>query len=89
MEFYTKKHKHYCGIDLHTKRMYVCIMNDDAEILLHKNIEAQAAPFLKALEPFSDDLVVTAECTFSWYWLADLCAEEGISFVLGHALAMK
>jgi transposase len=26
---------------------------------------------------------------FSWYWLADLCAEEDIPFVLGHALYMK
>ena len=26
---------------------------------------------------------------FSWYWLADLCAEEKIKFVLGHALYMK
>jgi hypothetical protein len=26
---------------------------------------------------------------FTWYWLADLCAKEGIAFVLGHALYMK
>jgi len=26
---------------------------------------------------------------FTWYWLADLCAVEGLVFVLGHALAMK
>src|SRR5262245_57156319 len=26
---------------------------------------------------------------FAWYWLADLCAAEGIAFVLGHALYMK
>jgi hypothetical protein len=26
---------------------------------------------------------------FTWYWLADLCAAEGIPFVLGHALYMK
>jgi hypothetical protein len=25
---------------------------------------------------------------FTWYWLADLCADEGIPFVLGHALYM-
>ena len=33
--------------------------------------------------------MVAAECMFTWYWLADLCAAEGILFVLGHALAMK
>jgi transposase len=26
---------------------------------------------------------------FCWYWIADLCAKEGIKFVLGHALYMK
>ena len=26
---------------------------------------------------------------FTWYWLADLCADHGIPFVLGHALYMK
>jgi len=29
------------------------------------------------------------ECIFTWYWIADLCSEEGIPFVLGHALYMK
>jgi transposase len=32
---------------------------------------------------------VAAECVFTWYWLADLCAREQIPFVLGHALYMK
>ena len=26
---------------------------------------------------------------FTWYWLADCCADHGIPFVLGHALYMK
>ena len=26
MQFYTKQHKFYCGIDPHTKKMYVCIL---------------------------------------------------------------
>jgi transposase len=39
--------------------------------------------------PYRDDLVVSVECIFTWYWLADLCADEGIDFVLGHALYMN
>jgi hypothetical protein len=27
--------------------------------------------------------VVAAECMFSWYWLADLCEDEQIPFILG------
>ena len=37
----------------------------------------------------SDGLAVACECMFAWYWLADLCQEEEIPFVLGHALYMK
>ena len=33
--------------------------------------------------------MVCVECLFTWYWLADLCTQEGIPFVLGHALYMK
>jgi transposase len=33
--------------------------------------------------------VVAVECLCTWDWLADLCAQEQIPFVLGHALYMK
>jgi transposase len=45
--------------------------------------------FLKAIAPYRQDLVVAVECMFTWYWLADLCAREGLTFVLGHAQYMK
>ena len=89
MRFYTNQHPLYCGIDLHARTMYVCIMNHTGEILVHRNMQAGPDPFLKAIAPYRDNLVVAVECMFTWYWLADLCAQEGIAFVLGHALYMK
>jgi transposase len=89
MRFYTKQHQFYCGIDLHARTMYLCVLNQDGEILLHRNMPAGPEPFLKAVAPYRTDLVVCVECIFTWYWLADLCAREGIPFVLGHALYMK
>jgi transposase len=89
MRFYTKQHKFYCGIDLHARTMYLCVLNQDGEVLLHRNMKAAPEPFLKAMAPYREDLVVCVECIFTWYWLADLCAHEGIPFVLGHALYMK
>ena len=89
MRFYAKKHCHYCGIDLHARSMYLCIITNDGEIVLHRNMPAAPDPFLKAIEPYREDLVVAVECIFTWYWLADLCAREKIPFVLGHALYMK
>jgi transposase len=89
MRFYTGNHDHYCGIDLHAKTMYLCILDRDGQALLHRNIPSCPESFLSAIAPYRDDLVVAAECMFTWYWLADLCAREGIAFVLGHALYMK
>ncbi len=76
MRFYTEQHKHYCGIDLHTNKMYLCILSQEGEILLHRNIKTEPELFLKTIALYRDDLVVSAECMFSWYWLADLCAQD-------------
>ena len=89
MRFYKQQHKFYCGVDLHTKQMYCCIVDSEGKTLSHINIPTQPERFLSVVKPYRDDLVVAAECIFSWYWLADLCLDEGITFVLGHALAMK
>lgn len=89
MRFYTQQHQFYCGIDLHARSMYVCILNQDGEILLHRNMKTSPETFRKAIAPYREDLVVAVECLFTWYWLADLCAQEHIPFVLGHALYMK
>ena len=89
MRFYNRQHRHYCGIDLHVKTMYVCILDSAGQVLVHRNVKSTAEAFLEIVAPHRDDLVVAAECMFTWYWLADVCAAEGIAFVLGHALAMK
>ena len=89
MRFYQQRRQFYCGIDLHAKNMFLCVLNDQGEMLLHRNLPAKPESLERALKPFREGLVVGAECTFSWYWLADWCREQQIEFVLGHALYMK
>ena len=89
MRFYDGQHKFYCGVDLHTKRMYLCVLDREGNKRLHRNVRAKPRDFLNAIQGFRDDLVVGAECMFTWYWLADLCLDESIKFLLGHALYMK
>jgi transposase len=89
MRFYTKQHPFYCGIDLHARTMYVCILDQAGEVLVHRNMPATPEALLKAIAPYQEQIVLAAECMFTWYWLADLCADHGIPFVLGHALYMK
>ena len=75
----TKQHKYYCGVDLHARSMYLCILNQDGDVVYHRNHRAEPKQFLKAINPFREDLVVAVECMFCWYWIADLCSEHGIN----------
>ena len=65
MRFYTQAHQFYCGIDLHARSMYLCILDPQGEIQLHRNMATTPAAFLKAVQPFRDDLVVAVECIFT------------------------
>ena len=89
MRFYAQQHPFYCGIDLHARSMYVCILDHEGEVVAHRNLPAEPEPFLEIIQRYRDDIVVAVECVFTWYWLADLCERETIPFVLGHALYMK
>lgn len=89
MQFYTKQHQYYCGIDLHARTMYVCILDQTGQIVMERNMPSAPEPFLTFIAPYREDLIVGVECIFTWYWLADLCARERIGFILGHALYMK
>src|SRR5262249_1737621 len=65
------------------------VLDQDGAVVLDKDIAARPETFRKAIAPFRDGIVVGVECMYAWYWLADLCAQEQIPFVLGHALYMK
>jgi transposase len=89
MNFYNSIHPYYCGIDLHARTLYVCIIDQDGNICLHKEIAADPDKLLNIIEPFMGKLVVGVECMHCWYWVADFCEDNGIDFILGHALYMK
>jgi hypothetical protein len=89
MRFYTKPHPFYCGIDLHARTMYVCLLSQDGEVMLHRHMQARPDALLKAIAPYRDAMVIAVACLFPWYWLADLGAQAGLPFVLGHALSMQ
>jgi hypothetical protein len=46
MRFYTQQHKQYCGIDLHARSMYVCILDQAGTKLGHKNVAVTPASVL-------------------------------------------
>jgi len=90
MKYYTSTTEFNCGIDLHARQMYVCLMDPSGKKLVHTNIKNNDFDyFLKLIQPYRHDLTVCCECMFGWYWLADACQAAGLTFVLAHALYLK
>jgi transposase len=69
--------------------MDVCLVSHDGEMLVHRQMKAAPEPFLKAVAPDREGLVVAVECLFTWYWLADFCGHAGLPCGRGHALSMR
>ena len=90
MKYYNSTTEFNCGIDLHARQMYVCLMDPKGKKLVHTNIRNNDfAYFLKLVQPYRHSLTVCCECMFGWYWLAEACQGAGLTFVLAHALYLK
>ena len=55
MRFYTNQHEYYCGIDLHARTMWICILDSTGEVLVDKNVSAGPEEFLRVIEPYRSD----------------------------------
>jgi transposase len=86
---YNQPHRFYCGVDLHARSLFTHVLDHKGRTVFEQDLPADPEAFLKAIRPYRKDLVVGCECMFAWYWLADLCDDQGIPFALGHALAMR
>ncbi len=89
MNFYNNLHPYYCGIDLHARSLYVCIIDQEGNTCIHKEISANPDKLYSILEPYIGNIVVGVECMHCWYWVSDYCEDIGVDFILGHALYMK
>ena len=65
MRFYTKQHQYYCGTDLHTKKMYVCILNSSGETVPHRNLNTDPVAFLEFIASYREDIARRCSQTLS------------------------
>ena len=65
MKPYQAQHQAYCGVDLHAMSLFLYILDPQERTLLHQNLPAGPKVFLRAVEPFRDNLVVACECMFA------------------------
>jgi predicted NBD/HSP70 family sugar kinase len=64
MRFYNRQHRHYCGIDLHVKAMYICILDGTGHVLVHRNVRSTPEAFLETIAPYRD----------AWSWPPSVCS---------------
>ena len=64
MRFYTGQHRYYCGIDLHARTLYLCVLDSQGKKRLHKRLPCEREALLHALAPYRSELVVGSE----WRW---------------------
>jgi transposase len=79
----------YAGVDLHARSLFLSVLDRDGQACFGRNLPAAPQPFLRAVAPSREGLVVGCECRHCWYWLADTGREQQIPFVLGHAWGMR
>lgn len=89
MRFAQVDARYYCGIDLHSREMYVSVMDRDGKIVFYRNMPNKFSVFNSFVKPYLPDMAVAVESSCYYYWLSDACREAGIPFYLGHALYMK
>jgi len=71
MRFYNSQHRFYAGIDLHARKMFICIIDNQCNKIFHRNMDADPLHLQRALEPYKTDPIVGVECVFTWYWSAE------------------
>ena len=54
MRFYQNQHRFYCGVDLHARSMYLCILDQAGQTLLHRDYPADPRAFLDAVAPYRE-----------------------------------
>ena len=53
MKYYTSTTEYNCGIDLHARQMYVCVMDRQGKKRVHTNVKDNDFDyFLKLIEPY-------------------------------------
>ncbi len=78
MRFYKQQHRYYCGIDLHARKMYICIINHNGKVKVHKNIETDPELFFELVFPFTEDVIIMEDASRNQRVACqDICFQDG------------
>jgi hypothetical protein len=89
MRFYTKQQSFSWDIDRHARIPYVYMLHQDGAVVVHRHMPTSPTALLKIIATYRASIIMAVACLFPGYCLADLCAREGMPFVLGPVLSMQ
>jgi len=78
----------YCGIDLHSKKSHVCIIDKHGKKVKEEKLNNDLSIILQFLKPFGKDVHIAIESTINWYWIVDGLQEAGYDVKLAHTLGL-
>jgi len=55
----------YAGVDLHARSLFLAVLDADGQTRYARNLPAAPQPFLRAITPFRDGVIVGCECMHS------------------------
>jgi transposase len=68
----------YCGIDLHSTKSWVAILDDQLKVVREKGLGNNLEEIVRLLEPYREEIEgIAVESTWNWYWLVDGLMEAG------------
>jgi transposase len=80
----------YCGIDLHSSKSWIAILDERLEVVQETSVANDVGEVLRVLEPYREELEgVAVESTFNWYWLVDGLMNAGHRAHLTNTWAVK
>jgi transposase len=80
--------KFYAGIDLHTRKSVVCVIDQKERKLVTETAPNDLPSILSLLEQVPRRPAVAIEATLNWYWLVDGLQEAGYEVKLAHTMGL-
>lgn len=48
MQDSTERHRHTCGVDLHGRNLYLCVLDQDRQNVLHRRLDCDEEKLLRS-----------------------------------------
>lgn len=77
------------GIDLHKRSLTIATVDEAGALVERKKLAARRGAVVQYFRSLEGPHRATVESTGSWYWIADLLAEQDVELKLAHAFLVK